>query len=199
DSNNNALETVVSDKDGVIVFNDVIYGDYYIKETKAPDGYVSSSDIIKVSIMENGVVYYYEVENTRIKGTIEIKKVDNNGNVLEGAEFTLYDKDGKAIETAISDANGIARFEAVDYGIYTIKETKAPNGYKISDEEIKVEITSSEKKIFNVKNDKIKNESINESSNGSSNKNTNEDKLLPKTGSTFDVRILLLIGLLAII
>ncbi|MDZ7548481.1 LPXTG cell wall anchor domain-containing protein [Clostridium perfringens] len=45
----------------------------------------------------------------------------------------------------------------------------------------------------------MKNESINESSNGSSNKNTNEDKLLPKTGSTFDVRILLLIGLLAII
>ncbi|WP_322396184.1 MSCRAMM family protein, partial [Clostridium perfringens] len=119
DSNNNALETVVSDKDGIIVFNDVIYGDYYIKETKAPEGYVSSSDIIKVSIMENGVVYYYEVENTRIKGTIEIKKVDNNGNVLEGAEFTLYDKDGKAIVTAISDANGIARFEAVDYGIYT--------------------------------------------------------------------------------
>jgi LPXTG-motif cell wall-anchored protein/uncharacterized repeat protein (TIGR01451 family) len=198
DSNNNALETVVSDKDGVIVFNDVIYGDYYIKETKAPDGYVASSDIIKVSIIENGVVYYYEVENTRIKGTIEIKKVDNNGNVLEGAEFTLYDKDSKAIVTAISDANGIARFEAVDYGIYTIKETKAPNGYKISDEEIKVEITSSEKKVFNFKNDKIKNENINESSNESSNKNTNEDKLLPKTGSAFDVRILLLIGLLAI-
>lgn len=199
DSNNNALEAVVSDKDGIIVFNDVLYGDYYIKETKAPEGYVSSSDIIKVSIIENGVVYYYEVENTRIKGTIEIKKVDNNGNVLEGAEFTLYDKDGKVITTAISDANGIARFGAVDYGIYTIKETRAPNGYKISDEKIKVEITSSEKKIFNVKNDKIKNESINESSNESSNKNTNEDKLLPKTGSAFDVRILLLIGVLAII
>ena len=47
------------------------------------------------------------VENERIKGKVEITKVDSKDNtkVLEGAEFGLYDKNDNLVETLVTDEN----------------------------------------------------------------------------------------------
>lgn len=58
-------------------------------------------------------------------GSITIKKVDENGNPLAGAEFTLLP--GRISET--TGANGIAVFDGLTEGTYTIIETKSPTGY----------------------------------------------------------------------
>lgn len=47
-------------------------------------------------------------------------------------------KNGKKITTAISDKNGRATFKDIDYGNYTIKETKAPKGYILSEKQLEV-------------------------------------------------------------
>jgi uncharacterized repeat protein (TIGR01451 family)/LPXTG-motif cell wall-anchored protein len=190
DLEGNVIETGVTNENGLVTFTNIPYGEYYMKETKTPEGYVGTEEKIEVSIKENGSEYFYQVENTRIKGTLEIKKIDESGNVLKGAEFTLYDKDGKEISKAISDDNGIARFDAVDYGTYVLKETKAPAGYKKDDTVFELVVDSSTTQKFTFKNYKVNND----------NKNNSEDTSnlgdnLPSTGDTFDSRLFILVGL----
>lgn len=48
---------------------------------------------------------------------------------LEGAEYTLYDKEGNVIDTKKTDKNGIATFNNLSKGTYVIKETKESLGY----------------------------------------------------------------------
>jgi len=64
--------------------------------------------------------------------TIVVKKTDENGQPLVGATFTMTGNNVGAggPYTATSDANGIATFEDVTDGSYTITETTAPEGYE---------------------------------------------------------------------
>lgn len=79
-----------------------------------------------------------------------IKKVDENGNALGGAVFTLSsDPEGShVITTKITGADGYAHFDGytVPEGetsvTYYLRETKAPNGYYLSDQVYKVVITA---------------------------------------------------------
>lgn len=77
---NNLIKEVKSSKvDGYIVFENLRYGIYYIKETKSPSGYELSDKIVKLEINDNGVfvdgtlieekdsVYGFEFENTEIE------------------------------------------------------------------------------------------------------------------------------------
>lgn len=77
---NNLIKEVKSSKaDGYVVFEDLRYGTYYIKETKSPSGYELSNKIVKLEINANGVLvdgtlieekdstYCFEFENTEIE------------------------------------------------------------------------------------------------------------------------------------
>ena len=67
----------------------------------------------------------------------QVKKVDkdNPKKVLEGAEFTLTDANGAVVATATSDKNGELSFNTLTEGNYTLKETKAPENYKLDETE----------------------------------------------------------------
>lgn len=92
------------------------------------------------------------VKNDRLLGTIEVRKQGAAGNIrLEGAEFALCDKTGKNLikinnseVRKSTDANGVALFTDLPFGTYYIKETKAPDGYTLSNE-IKTVIVNKEK------------------------------------------------------
>ena len=62
--------------------------------------------------------------------------MDENGKPLKGAEFTL--SPGGTRET--TGANGIAAFEGLAEGTYTIIETKSPTGYGKLEESVTVNI-----------------------------------------------------------
>ena len=83
---NNLIKEIKSNKeDGYIVFEDLRYGTYYIKEIKAPSGYEISNKIINVEINDKGVfidnvlveendsIYSFEFEN-------DIIEVPNTGD-----------------------------------------------------------------------------------------------------------------------
>nr|WP_243169660.1 prealbumin-like fold domain-containing protein [Clostridium algidicarnis] len=103
------------------------------------------------------------------------------GNALQGAEFTLYDREGKEVATKISDKDGIVTFNDVDYGSYTVKETKAPKGYILSEEKLEIKVSSPETQNFIFKNEAEK--FIDKISN-----------VLPKTGSLFNYKVIMMIG-----
>ncbi|WP_291580385.1 SpaA isopeptide-forming pilin-related protein [Clostridium sp. UBA6640] len=192
DSKGKAVNTSLSGADGVVLFKDVIYGNYKVIETKAPKGYMASQDKIEVFVDKNGATYAYEFKNSEIRGTIEIKKTDINGNSLQGAEFTLYDKAGKEVAVTVGDKNGIAMFRNVSYGAYTIKETKAPKGYNLNDEILKISIDSTKIQRLVVQNE-------HEAVFIEDTSNLSRTGDLPQTGGRISNRILMFIGSISIL
>ena len=71
---------------------------------------------------------------------ISFKKIDLGGMPVAGAEFTFYRGDGSVLDTAVSDANGKITIKRPESGTYTIRETKAPDGFYISDKTYTVTI-----------------------------------------------------------
>ncbi|KAA8679396.1 SpaA isopeptide-forming pilin-related protein [Clostridium sp. HV4-5-A1G] len=147
---------------GNVIFSNIEYGSYVIKETEAPPGYYLSSKVLDASITADGSTVYarpegdagtgvYSLSDTKIpgggsvgiQGTISVKKTDDGGNALSGAVFTLYNDSGNPVQTATTDAGGTARFTKVQPGKYTVKETTAPAGYVLSSQVIPVEINMS--------------------------------------------------------
>ncbi|MBE6119507.1 MAG: hypothetical protein E7189_03590 [Erysipelotrichaceae bacterium] len=76
---------------------------------------------------------------------IKVNKVDSitKKNIIsKDFEFTMYkDKDLKEVVKTLSGniEDGTATFEVTE-GVWFVKETKAPQGYKLSDEVVKVEV-----------------------------------------------------------
>ncbi|MCY7186080.1 isopeptide-forming domain-containing fimbrial protein [Streptococcus gallolyticus] len=79
---------------------------------------------------------------------VVVNKVDQNGDALEGAGFTLYKKDSSGNWNAVGDEiTGVTtfEFERIDDGDYKLSETTTPNGYNtIDDVEFTISASHSE-------------------------------------------------------
>lgn len=119
--------TDFSTVNGVWSKDNLPYGTYYVKEITAPQGYIlDSKPSAGITIKKTAAHGTITMTNEKYTaGSITIKKVDENGNPLAGAEFTLLP--GRISET--TGANGIAVFDGLTEGTYTIIETKSPTGY----------------------------------------------------------------------
>ncbi|KAA0792916.1 SpaA isopeptide-forming pilin-related protein [Bacillus sp. BPN334] len=142
-------EAKTTNKDGVVQFKNLVPGKYTLEETKAPEGYKAVEVTVEVNVVANEVVKQ-EVMNEKLTGQFEIVKVDANdkAKVLSGAEFTVY-KDGKKVAELKTDESGKVMSPKLPLGEYTVKETKAPEGYKLSNKEWKVTIQN-EKEVVKV-------------------------------------------------
>ncbi|MFP3670198.1 prealbumin-like fold domain-containing protein, partial [Priestia sp. SIMBA_032] len=103
-----------------------------------PEGYKALEVTVEVNVVANEVVKQ-EVTNEKVTGQFEIVKVDaeDKTKVLSDAEFEVY-KDGKKVDTLRTDKTGKVISQKLEPGTYTLKETKAPQGYKLLKEEIEV-------------------------------------------------------------
>ena len=79
--------------------------------------------------------------------TIQLHKVNGEGQALAGAVFGLFEADGvtavanpygEGQATATSDANGLVNFVGFEAKNYVVKELTAPEGYQLSTDVIKV-------------------------------------------------------------
>ena len=131
---------------GEIVVENVPEGIYYFKELKPAPGYKEEGNKGKVSKdLKPG-----ESDVVENKSTPILKKIDKvNGKTLDGAIFELYKKDGKKVNVKKTNAgyevdpnskdelitknNGLLNITNLADGEYTIKEVKAPEGYKQAD------------------------------------------------------------------
>ena len=74
--------------------------------------------------------------------SFSVKKVDEKNNPLANAEFTLKSTTGNEEYTQLSDSNGIVTFENIPNGTYELFESKAPDGYVLSQDEYQVTINN---------------------------------------------------------
>ncbi|PFC76737.1 peptidase [Bacillus cereus] len=147
-------EAKITNKDGVVKFENLVPGKYTLEETKAPEGYKAVEVTVEVNVVANEVVKQ-EVMNEKLTGQFEIVKVDaeDKAKVLSDAEFEVY-KDGKKVETLRTDKTGKVISQKLEPGTYTLKETKAPQGYKLLKEEIEVVVEANKVVQVQVENAK---------------------------------------------
>lgn len=116
-------------------------GEYYFREYLFEAG--------KDIEIDEPVTYHNDREDEgqtiifkEVNTIIQARKVDSLDytKVLKQAEFTLYDTNMEVIDLKETDENGLVIFENIKYGKYFLKETKAPVGYKLSDEVIEIVI-----------------------------------------------------------
>ena len=153
-----------TDANGKCQWTGLYSGTYFMKETKAPEGYKVNVDSAgKVEVKEVAVgtkdtaMTLTNAENSK---PVSLKKSINasqacidqiKGNSLyslAGAEYTIS-LNGKVVETLVTDANGnAASTKQYNIGdVLTIKETKAPPGYKLDTKSYTHTVTSGENVI----------------------------------------------------
>lgn len=90
------------------------------------------------------------------KGSVTVNKIDQDGKKLPGAYFQLLDAEQNPIKTLVTDENGVAIFDDLDYGTYYIKEVQGPKGYQFKEEISKAIVVGKTQAhyTFNYKNKK---------------------------------------------
>ena len=127
-----------TDKDGVAVFENVPVGTYMVIEDEktVPYGYLVAAE------KEVTVTYAETVDtdilNTEQTGTIQVHKKTADMTNVEGIRFILsgISDTGREIRIeATTDKDGLAKFEGVPIGTYTITEdgSTVPYGYLVAD------------------------------------------------------------------
>lgn len=159
----NAILTATSAEDGSFSFTRVPYGNWIVREIEAPTGFVLSEKAYPVTVDADGAVIEVEIENTCIRGTVQLTKTDRDypDNKLTGAEFTVYrdsndnkelDADDERLGTLTETGIGVYEMSDLLYGGYFVKETKAPAGFYLDDNAYYFEIVE-DGKIVPVENE----------------------------------------------
>ncbi len=154
----NAILTATSAEDGGFSFADVPYGNWLVREIEAPTGFVLSDETFAVTVDKDGAVIEAEIENTMIRGTVQLTKVDKDypDNKLTGAEFAVYrdsngnkelDADDELLGTLTETGTGVYEMSDLIYGGYFVKEQKAPEGFYLDDNAYYFEITENGKTV----------------------------------------------------
>ncbi|BAM22743.1 Spy0128 family protein [Streptococcus intermedius] len=151
------------------VGNKGYYIKYQVKVSYTPvDGEIFKNN---ATLLENGQLKYetsfslrYLAGGGQAEGyvySVRVHKKDDKGNNLQGAEFELTRDSTGEVKKVTTDANGNAEIKNLLKDNYTLKEVKAPDGYKLSNEEIKIKPSDFgadkvyKKEVINKKDEKV--------------------------------------------
>lgn len=196
--------TRISDDNGVFSWEGLSEGDYRVIETVTPDDEhydLPTKEVSSFKVDEKGNIVEIKnnkqiIENYK-KAEIRVRKTDENGQSIKGAEF-LLEKDGdKSYKPNIGEqeSDGVTLFKNLPAGKYTLTERKAPKGYTKSDAVWKLEVTRDGKvkwlNSFDDTNDKMKTvENITYKQNGEKPENLDTEIIgIDKENKTFRQKI----------
>lgn len=157
------IEIVSVNENGTAVMkSDLPFGKYYVKEIATDEHYILSDTKYPVvfeyagqdtATVEIKVNDGKEIKNELIYGSVSGKKIDENGEALEGAvigifkaEETEVTKD-TALMTTTSAKDGSFSFAKVPYGKWIVREIEQPKGFVLDEKAYEVNISEAEQVV----------------------------------------------------
>lgn len=144
DSSGNVVKAWVSNGERTVLIGELAAGkEYLLVETQAPSGYeVAASVPFQVSTDGSiQVILMYDRlrtsgggggEHTPVEPWMTLRKVNEAGEGLAGAEITVYREDGTVLLSGTTGQGGTIRFAVPQDGVYTYRETQAPANYLLN-------------------------------------------------------------------
>ena len=208
DSEDTKIGTLKESDTGYHTAEGLLAKGYFVKESKAPEGYQLDENAYYFAITEDGQVAVVEngeagrgFTNEAYRGNLKITKDSSDGR-KDGFAFEVKSADGSYCETFTSPKSGVIEVKGLRVGIYTVTEisNRASRDYIIPDAatvEIKADETATVQ-FFNEKPEKPKTPDNPDNPKTPSNPSTpsNPNKPVPQTGD--DNFIFLYVGLLAL-
>jgi len=152
---------LTTDKNGEAVTGELPAGAFYLREIKAPSGFILSTEktgaTVKagetVTITITNVPTPPDEPDPPAPGTVKvIKKSEDTDKRLSGAVFTIYRAtNDRKVGEITTGRNGTASYE-LEAGRYYLLEKSAPEGFKLSTDKISFTIKSGETKEITVTN-----------------------------------------------
>lgn len=157
------IEIITLDENGKATVNtDLPFGSYYIKEIATDEHYILSdtqypftfeyagqdTETVEIKINDGK-----PIENKLIYGSVSGKKIDEDGEALNGALIGIFKADETvftrehALMTAVSQKDGSFSFAKVPYGNWIVREIEAPTGFVLDDTSYEVNISENEQVV----------------------------------------------------
>lgn len=122
------VDTVTTDGNGSAASKQLELGQYIVKEKTAPDGYVLDTTEHAVTLDDSHTSVNVAVQNQ--KNAIVLQKVSkNDGTVMEGVTFHVWNDDKSYDKTQKTDSNGRITIDGVKDGTWHYQETATKDGY----------------------------------------------------------------------
>ncbi|WP_342496025.1 SpaA isopeptide-forming pilin-related protein [Bacillus sp. FSL K6-0994] len=151
-------EGITTNQDGKITFTGLKPGTYQFVERKSLEGYELSTKPLAFQV-ELGQKELIQVEaiNQLKKGSVELTKIGEEKERLKGAEFALFNDDGKELMSGLTtNEKGIISVNDLKPGAYQLVETKAPFGHKLDAEPVDFKIDFNPKQLVKVTKENIR-------------------------------------------
>ena len=157
------IEIITLDENGKATVNtDLPFGSYYIKEIATDEHYILSdtqypftfeyagqdTETVEIKINDGK-----PIENKLIYGSVSGKKIDENGEALNGALIGIFKANETvftrehALMTAVSQKDGSFYFAKVPYGNWIVREIEAPTGFVLDDTSYEVNLSEYEQVV----------------------------------------------------
>ncbi|HDR8184717.1 TPA: LPXTG cell wall anchor domain-containing protein [Bacillus thuringiensis] len=150
-----AIRTITTDDNGIAQFNNLKRDEYLLREMKTLDGYVISKELKTGKLVKLGAeeTTTYTLKNEKFVGKVVLTKTDaHNKEKLKNAVFSLLDQNHNVIpehKELTTNAKGQITVDNLKPGTYYLKETKAPEHYKLDDRLIEVKIEEDQTTVIN--------------------------------------------------
>ena len=126
DSGDEKLGLLSEVSTGIYEMNNLVYGGYFVRETKAPDGFYLDENAYYFEIIENGKIVTVENEagrgfiNAAQVGSLKIVKTSSDGKV-DGFTFRVTGPNGYA-QNFTTDKDGVIQISGLRIGEYLVHE-----------------------------------------------------------------------------
>ncbi len=125
------LQTIVTDESGTAASEALNEGTYYVKELKAPEGYVSSATVYSETVTAAKTTVL-KIENDPTTVTVTKTSVTGDCPEIPGAELVIKDSEGNEVHRWISTTEPHV-IKALPVGSYTLTELRTPFGYQVAE------------------------------------------------------------------
>ena len=142
------IDTVTTNATGTATLRNLEFGNYYLVETNAPNGYELNIDPVYFTVNQEGFEantnsIKVTVPDARMKGTVVLTKTNSDDSIIpvQGAAYSLFRSNGTLVqEGLVTNADGQVIVDELEWGSYYFLETESAQGYEINNNKVYFEL-----------------------------------------------------------